>query len=219
MMQMRARGWALRDKFADVLRGLHSAEEVQDMVDITPHQPTGPVPAEPKRSDYDPKTGEVLSPAAKKDEPSAEAPASKKGRGARTKSRTSPPATSSPASSGGDGGQSANAAEAGGGPHAASGQPAADETGVTDVDEVPPEHAQPGQMLHFAKFAKVSEFCNFADPFLEKTNAEGARQFGEFYDGMLLAMEKGKPKAQEAAKDYRALIKKLSEPREPGQEG
>lgn len=36
MMQMRARGWALRDKFADVLRGLHSAEEAEDMIDITP---------------------------------------------------------------------------------------------------------------------------------------------------------------------------------------
>ncbi len=128
-------------------------------------------------------------------------------------------ATTSPAGESDVGGQSANAAEAGGAPTVSSGQPAADEAGVTDVDEVPPEHAQPGQMLHFAKFAKVSEFCNFADPFLEKTNAEGARQFGKFYDGMLLAMEKGKPKAQEAAKDYLALIKKLSEPREPGQEG
>lgn len=36
MMQMRARGWALRDKFADVLRGLHSAEEAEDMLDVTP---------------------------------------------------------------------------------------------------------------------------------------------------------------------------------------
>lgn len=30
MMQMRARSFALRDKFADALKGLHSAEEVQD---------------------------------------------------------------------------------------------------------------------------------------------------------------------------------------------
>ena len=31
MLQMRARGWALRDTFADVLRGVAVAEEVQDM--------------------------------------------------------------------------------------------------------------------------------------------------------------------------------------------
>lgn len=31
MMQMRARGWALRDAFADVLRGVHVGEEAQDM--------------------------------------------------------------------------------------------------------------------------------------------------------------------------------------------
>lgn len=57
MMQMRTRGWALRDKFADVLRGLHSAEEMQDMVDVTPQGSATTVPAEePKRSDYQPKT-------------------------------------------------------------------------------------------------------------------------------------------------------------------
>lgn len=33
MMQMRARSWALRDAFPDVLRGLHMAEEVIDMDD------------------------------------------------------------------------------------------------------------------------------------------------------------------------------------------
>jgi len=39
MLQMRARGFALRDGFSDVLRGLHIAEEMQDIVpvkDITP---------------------------------------------------------------------------------------------------------------------------------------------------------------------------------------
>ena len=38
MMQMRARSWALRDVFPDVLRGMPIAEEVQDMEprDITP---------------------------------------------------------------------------------------------------------------------------------------------------------------------------------------
>lgn len=38
MLLMRARSWALRDKFADVLRGLSIAEEIRDIepVDITP---------------------------------------------------------------------------------------------------------------------------------------------------------------------------------------
>lgn len=42
MLQMRARGFALRDGFSDVLRGLGIAEEVQDtpMRDITPAEPT-----------------------------------------------------------------------------------------------------------------------------------------------------------------------------------
>ena len=46
MLMMRARGFALRDAFSDVLRGLGIAEEVQDTpVDITPKAP--PAPPEP----------------------------------------------------------------------------------------------------------------------------------------------------------------------------
>lgn len=53
MMQMRARSWALRDAFADVLRGLRSAEEAADMVDITDAgSATTSAPPEPRRSDY-----------------------------------------------------------------------------------------------------------------------------------------------------------------------
>ncbi len=139
-----------------------------------------------------------------------------------TQAASPSPATPQRSQDDGDGGQSANAAEAGGGPTASSGQPADQKPGVTDLEEVPPEHAQEGQKLVFANFAKVSEFCDFADPFLERTNAEGARQFGDYYEGMLLAMEKGKPKAQAAAKDYRKIIADKTKdlpPREPGQEG
>jgi hypothetical protein len=35
MLQMRARGFAIRDTFPDALRGLHIAEESQDIVDVT----------------------------------------------------------------------------------------------------------------------------------------------------------------------------------------
>jgi hypothetical protein len=49
MLQMRARGFALRDIFPDVLRGMITAEEAQDYpsqpVDITPPKPALPPPA------------------------------------------------------------------------------------------------------------------------------------------------------------------------------
>jgi hypothetical protein len=51
MLQMRARGFALRDGFADVLRGLGIAEEVRDtpaMHDITPPPPPPPPPVDAK---------------------------------------------------------------------------------------------------------------------------------------------------------------------------
>jgi hypothetical protein len=50
MMQMRARSWALRDAFADVLRGIRSAEE---MLDITAAGNATTAPPEPRRQDYD----------------------------------------------------------------------------------------------------------------------------------------------------------------------
>lgn len=50
MLQMRARGWALRDKFADVLRGLRSAEEMEDLVDVT--SAGSATTAEPRREDF-----------------------------------------------------------------------------------------------------------------------------------------------------------------------
>lgn len=43
MRQMRARAFALRDGFSDVLKGLHIAEEVRD------YQPMGAIPAQPER--------------------------------------------------------------------------------------------------------------------------------------------------------------------------
>jgi hypothetical protein len=42
MLQMRARSWALRDAFADVLRGLQTAEETRDYVDVVPIVPGAP---------------------------------------------------------------------------------------------------------------------------------------------------------------------------------
>jgi hypothetical protein len=48
MLQMRARSWAIRDAFPDVLRGLSSAEEQADVVAVSPEQQAPPPPtAEP----------------------------------------------------------------------------------------------------------------------------------------------------------------------------
>jgi hypothetical protein len=55
MLQMRSRGFAARDEFADVLKGLAVAEEQQDMPiekDVTPAQSTAP--AEEVSDDYYP---------------------------------------------------------------------------------------------------------------------------------------------------------------------
>ena len=52
MLQMRARSWALRDVFPDVLRGMPIAEELQDM----PEKDMGPAPVvssgRPEREPY-----------------------------------------------------------------------------------------------------------------------------------------------------------------------
>lgn len=81
MMQMRARSWALRDAFPDVLRGLNSAEEMSEMVDVTARGSATTAPPEPRRSDYvfagngkpeaepphDHETGEVKEPPPKEE--------------------------------------------------------------------------------------------------------------------------------------------------------
>ncbi len=51
MRQMRARSYALRDTFADVLRGISSADEMQDVVDITPKPAVLDVPDIPDATD------------------------------------------------------------------------------------------------------------------------------------------------------------------------
>jgi len=66
MMQMRARAFALRDAFADVLRGIYIAEEAQDMPkemrDVTPKE-------EPKAKKTDSVASKVAAKRGKKDQP------------------------------------------------------------------------------------------------------------------------------------------------------
>ena len=71
MMQMRARAFALRDAFADVLRGLHSREEAEDIPasDVTGR---GSVSfAEPRRSDFRAPATEQPADDGAQDEPSS----------------------------------------------------------------------------------------------------------------------------------------------------
>lgn len=56
MLTLRARSWSLRDAYSDVLKGLQMAEEVQDMIDITPTD----APPRPQRSDYPAKAAPVV---------------------------------------------------------------------------------------------------------------------------------------------------------------
>ncbi len=53
MLQMRARAWALRDVFPDVLRGVHMAEEAQDIPQERPMGPAEvvPMPASSSRTE------------------------------------------------------------------------------------------------------------------------------------------------------------------------
>lgn len=112
-------------------------------------------------------------------------------------------------------------------PEAASGPAATEPDKVTDVvdqnatePEFGPERPRPGEKLDFMRYSKVVEFCNFADHFLPRTNAEGAAQFEVMYEGTLVAMERGKKGSQDAAKEYRATLAAFrGTGREPGEEG
>lgn len=61
MLKMRARGFALRDGFADVLRGLHIAEEMMDMAPAG--EPDGPRPQRSNYEDLDRRYEETVGPA------------------------------------------------------------------------------------------------------------------------------------------------------------
>lgn len=191
MMQMRSRAWALRDKFADVLRGLRSAEELEDMLDVTHNGAATTAPAEPQSSD--PKY---------QSSPPADSPPS---------SGNGQPASGDAA--GADGDRSPEAAST-----PAPITDVVDENAPVDDPELWPERPKPGEKLEFARFSKVADFCDFADMFLPKTNKLGAEQFLEKYEGTLVAMEKGKQGSKDAAAEYRGWIKKLLEA-EPGSDG
>lgn len=175
MLQWRARGWCGRDKFADVLRGLRMAEEVQDMIDVTP---ATAAPAEPTRADFVEKPAPE-TPAADPPQAAAQEP---------DKVEEKPPVTDVEDLNAGNG------------------------VDMNDPETWPPEWAKPGEKLEFMRYTKTAEFAEFAEDFLAKTNKAGAEQFSEFYDGTLIAMDRGKPATKEAASLLRATIKELIDP-------
>jgi RecT family protein len=176
MLQMRARAWALRDKFADVLRGLQSREEIEDMIDVTPAAPPA---AEPKRSDYE-----------------------------------TPPGTPPRDQAGGQGQAGGDDAPAGG--DKAKGSPAQPDPEITDVvdqnEDDDPRRPSEGKKIVFGEFSKTADFMEFAEDFLQHTNREGARQFGEYYENTLTRMGKGNDATKEAAQWVRNQVKALMEP-------
>lgn len=54
MAQFRAKGWANRDAFPDVLKGLKNYDEERDYLDVTGRGSATTAPPEPKRSDFMP---------------------------------------------------------------------------------------------------------------------------------------------------------------------
>jgi len=86
-------------------------------------------------------------------------------------------------------------------------------TDVADQNDLPPEHARPGHPLTFTPFDKNSEFMNFCEDFLPKTNPPGARQFLDFYEAKLKGMEANTNAAvQEAAGWVRATAAEIINP-------
>lgn len=61
MLAMRARSWALRDTFADVLRGLRMAEEVMDAIPLVEQAGGSYAPEPPKREDFTPPSYPVVT--------------------------------------------------------------------------------------------------------------------------------------------------------------
>jgi hypothetical protein len=159
MLAMRARAWALRDKFADVLRGLRSAEEMEDMVDVTP-QGSATTPHEPKKADYEkPKDPPPTEPEKKPEVPK---PAAK--RGAKAKAKDQPAPQTAPPE--GD-------------------KPADDKKpGITDVvdeNDKPPADDIP---VTFENYARTGDFFAFADPWIvdEKRTEAELVAFRSFYN-------------------------------------
>lgn len=179
MMTIRVRAWLFRDVFADVLRGLKSAEEVQDMVDITPVASAEPPPAEPKRSDF------VAKPAA------TEAPATATGKPPYDEKESERATQEEIAAAGG---QVVTDVQ--------------DLNDGSCEPEEPEEPGEP-ESLVFEEYTKAGEFFEFADPWLQEAHTEAEIiAFGAFYHKYMqerLKPDFRSPRVHEAMLDTKAL--------------
>lgn len=215
MMQVRVRGWLLRDVFADVLRGLNSAEELQDIADVTAQgsATVGPaVPAEePKRENYEQQQTDSAEP------------------GVSSQATTEAGQAAEPATTAAAGAPT---------PQGDAGQPTATKVVTDAVDlneqvepakEAQPEAApaqdkaaieedEPAAPPLFEEYKRPGDFFAFADPWLDdpiRMEVE-LTAFGSFYyaymqerlkspnDNMRLAMEDTQAKWQAAMKRAQA---------------
>lgn len=205
MLQMRARGWALRDKFADVLRGLRSAEEVEDMVNVTHAGSATVAPAEPQRSDFD-KGGSAAPHVA--DTGAAEAASTNAG-------ADEGGGTSSPA--GKDAAPQTQAEVIDG----TTGEVKAGNPGFTDVEDLNEE-----ETFDWPQHTSLVKFVEFSEHVLTQpdTSVAKARSWEEFYRKSMGDVLQ-RPQNTKQNKDAVAAINDLMTlynnkvEREPGQEG
>lgn len=167
MLQMRARGWALRDKFADVLRGLHSAEEMLDMVDVTPQgaATTTPAEAEPRREDFDKKPNAPAADAPKQEV--QEPPKTTADTGPKTNKREAAKKTATDVRDENDPGPQQ--------------EPAGEEP--DDPSAKQPGNKGDAEPLKFEEYTRIGDFFIFADPWIadpKRTEAE-LIAFSTFY--------------------------------------
>jgi hypothetical protein len=209
MLAMRARAWALRDKFADVLRGLHSAEEMEDLVDVTPQGSASTGAAEPQRQDY----------------------------AAAVQTKNETPASTPPrdqvAGQGQAGGDKAPAGgdQAKGSPArpAPKKTPAKEKPPVTDVVDENEKAAEEDNPHGFPPFLSPGQWYEFSDTFLQSktTTPAMARAWEAFYRKKIaeLAQSKNEAVRNEINDTLGLLTAKLREEqdapreREPGEEG
>lgn len=196
MMTVRVRGWLLRDMFADVLRGLHSAEELQDqaMVDVTPTGTATVAPAEPNKSDY------VEKP---KDPPPADPKVDPKATGKR----------GAKAKAGKDTGKAAPDAKLDA--EATQREIAAAAGQVTDVEDLSEKDQPDAEPITFEVYKRIGDFFVFSDKWLEDParTPDEARLWEAFYRDYIKEKGASPNKAiQEAIADtlglYSAVLNK-----------
>lgn len=221
MLQWRARGWCGRDKFPDVLRGLHSAEEAQDMVDVTDRGSvtTGPTPDEPTRETVK-KNPAATSPAGGGQAATSPPAAASTDRKAEKMPPAKPEGAGQPAHDPKTGEvKDAKPIKAHTGKRTKKGEKAAKVTDATDLNAKPAEGQQAVNETTDADAQSANNGQNSDRIPTEEKTAEPitfemyatARQFFEFSDPWLEDPARTPAEAKAWESFYRAKIKEMSE--------